>query len=101
MDRLTFSGYLERDRELPQVVVYREEPYDVPHPTPPCAEVGAMCLQRTLLCCILCCGVLARETCDVYRCHLMFRLFLRKAVKWLKVVENGGEVLTPASLPAR
>lgn len=42
-----------------------------------------------------------QETCDVYRCCLMFRLYLRKAVKWRKVVENGGEVVTPANLPAR
>lgn len=50
VDRLTFSGYLERDRVSPQVVVYKEESCDLPQPTrPPCTEVGA-----TYICECLC-----------------------------------------------
>ena len=49
VDRLTFSGYLERDKDKAQVLVYQEEPCDVLHQThPPCAEVGVMYMQNTL-----------------------------------------------------
>ena len=89
VDRLAFSGYLERDRESPQVIVYKEESCDLPQPTrPPCTEVGATCVN-TSACTALLHPILLywkQQICDVHCCHLVCRPYPLQAAKWLKVV---------------